>query len=118
MSRKPYRKNPEGITQKRVLNFLDAIERRGYPIYYFRSSSGKVKTEKGNFFSSGRTGCPDITLLVNGTFIGIELKSKVGTQREGQKEAQDLIEKAGGKYYLVRDPLELKKILSEYINIS
>ena len=71
---------------------------------------------------TGRAGCPDITVCYQGRFIGLEIKRPAGTDLRGkkvqagkqlptQKKAQEMIEKAGGEYYLIYSLSELIKIL-------
>lgn len=45
-------------------------------------------------------GMPDICALINGLFVGVEVKSEKGRQSPGQKRWQELIEKNGGIYVL------------------
>lgn len=110
--------NPEGVIQKEILDYLKDLETIcKKPIYYFRSGAGAVKTIGGGFFKTGRTGCPDITLVVSGKFVGLEVKDVGKYQKPEQKEAEFLIARAGGDYYVVRSVLEVKQILAKYIDI-
>jgi len=91
-----------GQLVKGVLDYLDLMGKR-YPLYAFKSSSGTVKTEDGRFFSSGKSGCPDITCCFNtGIYIGMECKVGKDKQSELQKIAQKEIEVAGGYYFIIR----------------
>ena len=47
-------------------------------------------------------GIPDIIIIKDGKFIGLEIKTKIGTLSEGQKEFMIGCEKAGGQYYIVK----------------
>jgi hypothetical protein len=87
------------------------------PIYYFRSGAGAVKTADGWFFKTGRPGCPDITLVVNGKFIGLEVKDVWKKQSEGQKKAEKQIKFAWAEYYVVKSLEEVKRILAKEIDI-
>lgn len=106
----------EGIIQKIILNYLKARQIEKEDIYFFRSGAGAVKINDPNntkqrFFTTGRRGCPDITLCYNGAYIGIEVKTETGIQSQSQKEAESQIVNAWGKYYLVRSLEEVKEIL-------
>jgi len=47
-------------------------------------------------------GMPDIIAVINGRFIGIEVKSATGKQEPEQVEWQAKLERAGGQYILAR----------------
>ena len=103
--------------QSEILSFLDGMETLAKkPIYYFRSGAGAFKTE-GGYFKTGRAGCPDITLVVNGKFIGIEVKAPGKKQSEEQQKAEVLIKNAGAEYYVVTSATEVKTILAKEIDI-
>lgn len=55
-----------------------------------------------------RSGVPDIIIIWEGMFFGIELKAPKGTLSDSQKDTADLIVKAGGFYTVIRslDALE------------
>jgi hypothetical protein len=46
-------------------------------------------------------GVPDIILIKDGQFIGLEIKRPKGIQSDAQKIFQHKCEKAGGKYHLI-----------------
>lgn len=57
-----------------------------------------------------KTGVPDIILVHNGIFIGLEVKRPKGKQSDNQVEFQKGLERAGGKYYLVTSLDDVTKI--------
>jgi hypothetical protein len=59
---------------------------------------GKVR-----FMRFGAVGSPDIICVVNGQFVGIECKAPKKYQTPNQKEFQQQLETAGGKYILAHD---------------
>lgn len=84
--------------QKLIIDYL-----RLKKIFHFRINSGAFKTEKGGFYKMvSVNGCPDIIAVVNGKFIGIEVKLKGRYQSPGQKEFQKNLEKSGGVYILAK----------------
>jgi len=97
--------------QKQILDYLQGLYSYGV-VYFFRSGSGKLKV-KGGYFKTGRNGCPDITVICKGKFIGIEVKTKDGVQSVAQLKAQREIEKAGGFYYIVTSVEEVEKIINQ-----
>ena len=47
-------------------------------------------------------GLPDIIVIRGGAFYGLEVKTTKGRQSPEQKEFQSMVEKHGGKYFVVR----------------
>lgn len=56
-------------------------------------------------------GVPDIVVIKDGKYIGLEVKTKKGRQSKYQKEFQEKLEKAGGLYYIVRSLEDAKNII-------
>lgn len=108
-------KTKESTIQKGVIKYLQHLENLGH-LYFFRSGAGAVKIKgkdkKERYFKTGKKGCPDITVCYRGGFYGLEIKSPTGRQTANQKKAQQAIEQARGKYYLIRDVLEVEKLFS------
>lgn len=48
-----------------------------------------------------KAGVPDIIVIRNGVFIGLEVKRPGGKQRPSQVEFQEGVERAGAKYFVV-----------------
>lgn len=57
-----------------------------------------------------KTGVPDIILVRNGKFVGLEVKRPTGKQSPNQKEFEEGCKKAGGEYYIVTSLEDLEKI--------
>lgn len=93
--------------KKQILDYL------GYQkdIYFFRLGSGLIKTEQGRYFKTGTAGCPDIVVVKNGSFIGLEVKTESGKQSELQRIAEENIKRCGGKYFIVRKLEDVIEIL-------
>lgn len=91
-------KIPEKQIQKAVLDYLSYLKN----IYYFRAGSGIIRTELGNYFKSGKSGCPDIIICYKGVFIGFEIKTATGKQSDVQRIAEETINNSGGKYFIIR----------------
>jgi hypothetical protein len=112
------KKITESILQRAVLDWLGSLD----GIYFFRSGAGQVKTEGGRFFKTGKPGCPDVTVCVGcgdadfpAVFVGLEIKTETGRQSATQKKAQEEIEAAGGRYYLIRNMDEVKNAIQKTI---
>lgn len=86
-------KESEG--QRAILDYL-VLKR----IFHYRNNSGAFKRDDGHFYRFDVVGSPDIVCVVNGHYIGIEVKAPGGTQSEHQKEFQRQLEAAGGQYVL------------------
>ena len=97
----------ENEIQKAILEYLNYIGK----IYFFRAGSGAIRTENGNYFKSGKVGCPDIVVCYKGKFIGLEVKTEKGKQSDYQKVAEQEIKRAGGKYFMVRSINDVMKII-------
>lgn len=96
----------ESALQKSILDYLAYIPN----IYFFRAGSGLIQTQKGNWFRSGKAGCPDICLCVKGKFYGLELKVGKNKLSGLQKQAKQQIEDSGGVYMVVRGMEDLQII--------
>ena len=100
-SRNPFKEkrkqaSPEKDIQNAIMQYL-----RAKKIFCYRNNTGAVKTDHG-FYSYGSVGSPDVICVVNGIFIGIEVKSSTGRQSAMQKRWQEALEEAGGTYILAR----------------
>jgi hypothetical protein len=87
---------------------LDLLEIKN--IFHYRQNSGALVHEyngKKYFTRFGATGAPDIVAVINGKYVGIEVKVPKGKQSEGQKEFEGRLKKAGGDYWLIRSVEEL-----------
>jgi hypothetical protein len=92
------------------LDYL-AYYKKTYPIFYFRANSGSVITQGGRVFKGASAGTPDIILLVDSIFCGLECKTEKGRQSQVQKEVEQAITDAGGKYFLIRSMEDIKKVI-------
>lgn len=54
-----------------------------------------------------RAGVPDVIVVRNGIFIGIECKRRSTGQSKNQKDFQKDLEDAGGKYIVARSVLDI-----------
>jgi hypothetical protein len=83
---------PEGKVKQKVVKLL----KQEKVWYFFPANNG-----------FGKSGIPDIIAIVNGEFIGIEVKSATGQPTELQKICGKQIEEAGGTWLIVRDDITL-----------
>jgi hypothetical protein len=90
----------ESETQKAILEWLAWKH-----IFHYRNNSGAFAipaegTHQRRFFRAGVAGAPDIVCVINGQYVGIELKAPKGKQSDNQREFQRELEAAGGRYIL------------------
>src|ERR1700721_165734 len=86
----------ESDVQRQILDYLTL---RG--IFHYRNNSGAFVDSQKHFYRFGALGSPDIICVINGQYVGIEVKAPKGKQSEHQKEFQKQLEAAGGRYLLV-----------------
>tara|TARA_R110000868_G_scaffold206995_3_gene455960 strand:- start:1060 stop:1356 length:297 start_codon:yes stop_codon:yes gene_type:complete len=84
---------PEGKVKRKVVEILKKHE----VWYFFPANNG-----------FGKSGIPDIIAIVNGEFIGIEVKSATGKPTELQKICGKQIEEAGGTWLVVSNDVTLE----------
>lgn len=103
------KKRLEKDIQLEVCKYLDG---RGY--FFWRQNTGGVFNRGSNGFMRipryAKTGVPDIILVRNGCFIGLEVKREKTYQSDNQKEFQLGVEHAGGEYYVVRSVEDVQKL--------
>lgn len=85
----------ESDIQRQILDYL-ALKR----IFHYRNNSGAFVDSNKHFYRFGALGSPDIICVINGQFVGIEVKAPKGKVSDHQKEFQKKLEAAGGKYIL------------------
>lgn len=87
---------------------LDYLAIRKY--FFWRNNSGALKTEKGGFIRFGALGSPDICLVKDGFFIGLEVKQKGTKQSPAQKDWEKKCKEAGGEYWVVRSLEDVREL--------
>jgi Holliday junction resolvase len=84
---------PEGKVKRKVVEVL-----KKHDVWYFFPAN--------NGF--GKSGIPDIIAIVDGHFVGVDVKSATGKPTELQKICGKQIEKAGGTWMVVSDDVTLE----------
>jgi hypothetical protein len=84
---------PEGKVKRKVVEVLKKHE----VWYFFPANNG-----------FGKSGIPDIIAIVDGHFVGVEVKSATGRPTELQKICGKQIEDAGGTWLVVSDDVTLE----------
>ena len=95
------------------LAICDYLKLKHY--FFWRENNTPIFDRNKNLFRAmpkySIQGVPDIILIKDGKFIGIEVKRKGNKQSETQVKFQRLLELAGGRYYLVYSLDDVIKIL-------
>ena len=91
-------KTPEGKIQAKIIQYL-----KDNKIFHFRYNA-----------VSSAFGLPDIIVILEGKFIGLEVKTETGRATELQLRMQEAIRIAGGVYEFVTSVQDVEEILDEY----
>lgn len=92
-----------------VTDYLTLSQRRK-KYCFWRNNSGALKTAHGSFVRFGTPGSPDIIVVKDGFFIGLEVKAGSGRMSTVQKEFRDMIKENGGEYHEIRSIDDLVEI--------
>ena len=84
-------------TQRAILDYL-ALKKH----FCWRNNGGAFKTDRGGFYRVGTPGAPDIICVIEGQFVGIEVKDEKGKLNPNQVAFKERLEAAGGKYVVAR----------------
>lgn len=81
--------------------------------YFFWRQNSSGSFQNGHFVRLPKysmAGLPDIIIIHDGFFIGLEVKTGKGKQSDTQKEFEKKCKEAGAEYYVVRSIEDLKEI--------
>ena len=108
----------ESEIQSSIIDYLTILEQQR-KIFFQRTNNTAIYDPIRKKFRSRakvqKKGFPDILILVNGTCIGLEVKTATGRQSTEQKAVQECFYLQKAKYYIVRSLEEVKKILENYL---
>ena len=90
-------KSTEKNTQKAVIQYLEIKK-----IFHYRQNSGNFTSPTGHFYKMGVVGMPDIIAVINGQYIGLEIKDIKGKLNDNQVKFKARLEEAGGLYLTIR----------------
>ena len=83
--------------QRTVLDYLSYKK-----IFHWRQNSGTFKTDRGGFYNIGIVGAPDIFCVKESKLYALEIKDIKGKLNPNQEIFRDALEKAGGKYFVIK----------------
>ena len=88
------------------------LERRRH--FFWRQNTGAVLNHKTGVFRAmpkySMNGIPDIIVIKDGYFVGLEVKQPKAKQQESQLEFEKKCKDAGGEYHVVRSIDDVKNI--------
>lgn len=85
-------------------------------IFHYRNNSGALPAPTGTFIRFGAPGSPDLIAVIRGLYVGFECKDGPhAKQTPLQKQFQESLEAAGGRYYIIRRPEDLDAALAELL---
>jgi len=92
--------------QKAILDYL-SVKR----IFHWRQNNGAIYDPKiGGYRShTGMKGVPDIICVIDGQFVGIEVKGPRGRQSADQKIFERRLIENGGKYILAKSVTDIEE---------
>lgn len=90
----------------------DYLARRRH--FFWRNNNTPIFDPKRQTFRAlpkyGLLGRPDIEVIKDGFYIGLEVKREKGKQSDSQKKFEQMVKEAGGEYHVVRSIDDLKEI--------
>ncbi len=95
----------ESSIQSTILQYLKIKK-----IFHYRQNTGNMKVENRFFRSTSINGLPDIVCVIEGLYIGLEVKTESGRLNENQIETHRKIIGAGGLVYVVRSLKDVQSI--------
>lgn len=98
----------ESSIQNKIIQYLKLKK-----IFHYRQNQAAVKTEKTFFRATSINGLPDIICIVQGLYIGLEVKTEDGRLNENQIETHRKIIGAGGLVYVVRSLKDVQAIFEK-----
>lgn len=76
---------------------------------------GRARVMKGTWLPGNQRGTADLTMVVNGKYVGVEVKIGKDRQSEVQKEFENKLTQSGGHYLIVKS---WEDFYSKFIELS
>jgi hypothetical protein len=99
--------------QRAICDYLALKQNQGELIFWRNNNTAVYDPKRHTFRAMPKytpKGLPDIEVIKDGWWIGLEVKRKGTYQSPGQKEFQALCESAGAEYHVVRSVDDLQVI--------
>lgn len=88
---------PEAQIQQSIIQWLEL-----HGAIVLRTNAGTIKTQSGSMVRVGKFGTSDITALLDGTWLSIEVKTPKGKVTDLQQAYLDRVTAAGGIAFVAR----------------
>ncbi|SRR5260221_6482461 len=92
--------------QRAILDYLTLKK-----IFHYRNNSGAFVDSNKHMYRFGAVGSPDIVCVIDGMYVGIEVKGTGGRQSDNQKEFELRLQAAGGEYILAYTIEDVQKFI-------
>lgn len=108
----------ESEIQSQIIDYLTILENQG-KLFFQRTNNIPVSQMRNGkrvfrkMAKGQKKGFPDIVVIFKRKFVGIEVKTEKGRMSKEQKTMQQLVEKNGGIYKVVRSVDDVKNLLEE-----
>ena len=99
--------------QLAICDYLEIKQKQGHLIFWRQNVIPPFDKKTGFYRPVSkytRTGIPDVIVVKNGVFIGLEVKRKGEKQNDAQLKFQSDVERVGGKYFVVRSVIDVINI--------
>ena len=108
-------KQSEDALHRDVARYLEQVLTPETVWFHPANGGARSQREGAKFKAQGvKAGVADIVLVHDGRHFEIELKAATGRQSPSQKAWQEALEKAGGKYVLLKSVEGVKMALWEF----
>lgn len=109
-----YKKSDEIGIQSTICDYLALKEKQGKLMYWRQNNIQPSGFKNGKRFfyktnNHSKKGIPDIIVIKDGFFIGLEIKDK-GKQSPDQKAFEKLVKENGAEYHIIKRLEDLKEI--------
>lgn len=94
----------ESGIQSAVCEYLEVLERLGKLMYWRQNTGGTYSVKRQIFLKPSRhakSGVPDVIVIKDGKFIGLEMKQKGKSQSDEQILFENLVTKNKGQYHII-----------------
>ena len=108
-----WRQNSGSFTQKAKTALTKILNSMSIAPHFKARISGAFYRAIGKYDCTSEKGLPDIIVIYKGYFVGLEVKSKTGRQRQTQLAAEKKILRAKGFYFIVRSLEDVQRAFDE-----
>lgn len=124
----PKKKFSDATANKFTTAILAYLKFKGVKLAYRQSTEGRyrqgeqwvdaigrMRVMKGRFIPAAKKGLGDVTAVIKGKYVSIEVKIGKDIQRDDQKKFEADLTDAGGAYMIVRDWSDFITKIKKYL---